>query len=58
MEMNSTVLNVNTLKVLACILMATATSFRERERERERELIFYLDGSIMLMMEKLSTGFV
>ncbi len=42
--MNSTVLNVNTLKVLACILMATATSFRERERERERERANFLLG--------------
>jgi hypothetical protein len=57
MEMNSLVLNVNTLKVLACILMAaaTATSFlqqskdhretlRERERERERERAIFLLG--------------
>jgi hypothetical protein len=71
MEMNSMVLNVNALKVLACILMAaaTATSFLQQskdhretvcvcEREREREQFFYFDGSIMLMMEKLSTGFV
>jgi hypothetical protein len=48
MEMSSMVLNVNTLTVLACILMATATSFlnqskehRETLRERERESKFF-----------------
>jgi hypothetical protein len=53
MEMNSMLLNVNTLKVLACILMATATSFLQqskdhretlKERVRERERAIFLLG--------------